>query len=101
MVPFYLQRMDDMLPREVTGLSRAISQTYRAHVFVTPSGMLYTPNFLFCKEILGVDRMLFAVDYPYLTMTGARAWFETLPITEEERSGFAHRNAERLLRIPA
>ena len=47
--------------------------------------------------MLGADRIMFAVDYPYLTMTGARAWLEALPVTEEERAAIAHGNAERLL----
>lgn len=100
MVPFYLDRMDDAMPTAATGLTRSISQTYRDQVYVAASGMYYLPNFLFCKEVLGVKRMLFAMDYPYLTMTGARAWLEGLPISEEDRAAFAHINAEQLLRLP-
>ncbi len=99
MVPFFLQRLDDALPPEVTGLSRTISQTYRDQVYVTPSGMLYGSNFRFCQEVLGIERILFAVDYPYLTLTGARAWLEALPVSEAERTAIAHGNAERLLRL--
>jgi predicted TIM-barrel fold metal-dependent hydrolase len=101
MVPFYLNRLDDAIPMEVTGLTRSIGQTYRDQIYVTPSGMYYTPNFLFCKAVLGVSRMMFAMDYPYVTMTGARAWVEGLPLSEEERTAFAHGNAERLLRLPS
>ena len=32
MVPFFLQRMDDTMPMEVTGLTRSISQTYKSQV---------------------------------------------------------------------
>ena len=45
MVPFFLQRMDDAMPRTVTGLTRTITETYRQQVYVTPSGMLYLPHF--------------------------------------------------------
>lgn len=99
LVPFYLQRLDDALPPGATGLSRTIGQTYRDQVFVTPSGMLNMPHFKFIHEVLGADRIMFAVDYPYLTMTGARAWLESLPVTEDERAAIAHGNAERLLRL--
>ncbi len=98
MVPFFLQRMDDAMPPGATGLSRTISQTYRDQVFVTPSGMLNLPHFRFVHEVLGAERILFAIDYPYLTMTGARAWLESLPVSEDERAAIAHGNAERLLR---
>ncbi len=96
MVPFYLQRMDDAMPRGVTGLSRSITETYRSHVFVTPSGMLTLPHFRFIHEVLGAERIIFSVDYPYLTNTGARDFLERLPVGGEDRENIAHRNAEVL-----
>jgi uncharacterized protein len=99
MVPFFLQRLDESLPPAATRLSRTISQTYRDQVFVTPSGMFSLPHFLFVREVLGADRIMFSVDYPYVTMTGARRWLENLPIDDTERIAIAHGTAERLLRL--
>lgn len=99
MVPFYLQRMDDMLPVEVTGLARTVTQTYRDHVYVTPSGMLNLPHFEFIHKVMGADRIVYSIDYPYLTMTGARAFLEQLDISQEDKEKIAYRNAEKLLRI--
>ncbi len=99
MVPFYLQRMDDTLPQDVTGLPRTITDTYKAHVFVAPSGMNYLPNFEFIARVLGPDRILYAVDYPYLTLTGARDFLENLPIAAADKEKIAHGNAEALLRL--
>lgn len=99
MVPFYLQRLDDTMPPPVTGLSRSISQTYREQVWVGPSGMLDLPHFLFVREVLGIERLVFSIDYPYLTLDGARAWLEGLPIPEDEKHAFAWRNASSLLGI--
>ena len=94
-----LQRMDDTMPPAATGLRRTISQTYREQVYVTPSGMLYLSQFTSCREVLGTERIMFAVDYPYLTMTGARRWLEALPVPEPERLLIVHGNAEALLRL--
>jgi predicted TIM-barrel fold metal-dependent hydrolase len=99
MVPFYLQRMDDTIPQEATRLSRSITETYKAHVFVTPSGMLNLPHFEFIQKVLGADRILYSIDYPYLTLTGAREFLESLPITQRDKEKIAHGNAERLLGI--
>jgi len=101
MVPFFLHRLDDALPPAATGLSRTIGQTYRDQVFVTPSGIFYLPLFLFVREVLRADRIMFSVDYPYVTMTGARRWLENLPLGETERTAIAHGTAERLLRLSA
>lgn len=99
MVPFYLQRLDDTMPPQATGLERSISATYREQVWVGPSGMLNTPHFMFIREVLGIERILFSIDYPYLTMTGARDWLEGLPIPLAEKEAIAFRNAEALLGI--
>lgn len=99
MVPFYLQRLDDTIPQEATRLSRSITDTYKAHVYVTPSGMLNLPHFAFIREVVGADRIIYAVDYPYVTNTGARAFLEGLPIGQEDKEKIAHRNAEALFRL--
>ncbi len=99
MVPFFLQRLDDMIPQGATGLRRTITQTYRDQVWVTPSGMLNMPHFNFIRETLGCKRIMFSVDFPYLTMTGARSWLETLPVSEEERIAIASGNAKKLFRL--
>ncbi len=99
MVPFYLQRMDDTMPPDLTGLSRTITQTYRSQVYVTPSGMLNLPHFEFIHKVLGADRIIYAVDYPYLTNTGTRDFLEQLPVSQDDREKIAHRNAEKLLHL--
>jgi len=97
MVPFFLARLDDMLPISVTGLSRSISETYRSQVWVTPSGMFDRPHFEFIHQVLGADRIMWSVDYPYLTMDGTRAFIEALPVSDKDREKIAFRNAEQLL----
>jgi hypothetical protein len=90
-------RLDDTMSLEVTGLSRTISEIYTSQVFVTPSGMLNLPHFKFIHEVIGADHMLFSVDYPYATTTGARRFLEQLPVSQEDKEKIAHRNAELLL----
>ena len=97
MVPFYLQRLDDIMSREVTGLSRTVTETYTSQVYVTPSGMLYMPQFEFIHKVVGADRILYSIDYPYLTNTGARSFLERLPISQADKEKIAHGNAEALL----
>lgn len=99
MLPFYLQRLDDSLPQAATGLSRSLTQTYREQVYVSPSGMLTLPHFMFIRELMGSERILYSIDYPYQSLDGARAWLENLPVSKEEKALIAHKNAERLLKL--
>jgi hypothetical protein len=61
--------------------------------------MLNLPHFEFIHKVVGADRILFAVDYPYLTLTGARDFLEGLSIPQEEKEKIAHENAEALFRL--
>ena len=97
MVPFFLQRLEDSIPQEASGLKRPIVQTYREHVFVSPSGMLTLPHFQFIHALMGAERILYSIDYPYQSLDGARAFIERLPIGDADKALIAHGNAERLL----
>jgi uncharacterized protein len=97
MVPFFLQRLEDSIPQEASGLKRSIVQTYREHVYVSPSGMLTLPHFQFIYSLMGADRILYSIDYPYQSLDGARTFIEGLPICDTEKALIAHGNAERLL----
>jgi uncharacterized protein len=78
MVPFYLQRLDDAIPPKVTGLTQTITETYRSHVWVTPSGIFNLPHFEFIHTVIGADRIIWSVDYPYLTLDGTQEFIGKL-----------------------
>jgi len=99
MVPFYLHRLDDMLPPSVTGLSRTITETYLNHVWVTPSGLFDLPHFQFIYTVIGADRIIWSVDYPYLTLDGTREFLGTLPVSEQDLEKITHLNAEKLFTL--
>ena len=99
MVPFYLQRLDDAIPQEATGLPRTISRTYREHVHVTPSGMLTLPHFEFIHKVIGADRIIWSVDYPFLTLDGTRKFIDELSVSQDDKEKMTHLNAEKLFRL--
>ena len=99
MLPFYLQRLDDSIPQEASGLARSITQTFREQVWVTPSGMLTLPHFQFIYSLVGAGRILYSLDYPYQSLDGARAFIDSLPIPDAEKAQIAHGNAEKLLKL--
>jgi predicted TIM-barrel fold metal-dependent hydrolase len=99
MVPFFLARLDFVIPPRATGFARTISQIYKDHVWVTPSGMFDLPHFEFIAKEIGADRILWSTDYPYLTMDGAREFLLNLPVSEEDKQKMAYRNAEKLFRL--
>jgi predicted TIM-barrel fold metal-dependent hydrolase len=96
-LPFMLPRIDRTLPREMTKLKRSIGAYLQENVNYTFSGFNYTQTFLDLLLEVGVDRIMFSADYPYSSMTQARAFLDQLPVSTMVKERIAHGNAERLL----
>jgi len=97
-LPFMLQRLDFMSPA-ATKLQRPISSYLRENVHYTFSGFNFTSVFMNLLLEVGVDRIMFSVDYPYGSMAHARSFLEQLPLSPADREKIAHGNAERLLKF--
>jgi uncharacterized protein len=95
-LPFMLPRLDIMTPA-VTKLRRPISAYLRENIHYSFSGFNFTPAFLDLLLQVGVDRIMFSADYPWASMTQARAFLDQLPVSTADRERIAHGNAERLL----
>jgi predicted TIM-barrel fold metal-dependent hydrolase len=99
MIPFYLDRLDELLPRNVTGLGRSFADYFTQNVYITPSGMFSQARLQFCLETLGAERILLAVDYPFVRPEGTVPFVGQARLSAEEKHRIAHGNAEELLGI--
>jgi predicted TIM-barrel fold metal-dependent hydrolase len=95
-VLFYLDRIDGLA--RPAKLKQPVSEYFRQHVSVTPSGMWSERYLRWAIEVLGVERILFSSDYPYRFTPngGARRFLETADLSETDREAIAHGNWERL-----
>lgn len=98
-VPFYLARLDQMLIPSITGLKEKFSFYYKRNVYVTPSGVFDYDNLDFCIKKLGIDHLMFSVDFPYISEEGARSFLENSPLSNDDKLKFASKNAEKILHI--
>jgi len=48
---------------------------------------------------MGVDRILFSVDYPFVLNQPAVDWIPTIPLSAEDKTKILSGNADRLLRL--
>lgn len=99
MVPFFLSRLDQALPQTVTKLTRSITDTFRRNVYVTPSGIFDYPQLKFCMDMLGADRIIHSVDFPFISNQDAKPFIQNAPIGDEDKEKIAHCNAEKLFKI--
>jgi 2,3-dihydroxybenzoate decarboxylase len=54
----------------------------------------------FTQDLVGVDRVLYAMDYPYQYVPEEVAILENLDMAPQVRQAFFQGNAERLFKIP-
>jgi predicted TIM-barrel fold metal-dependent hydrolase len=95
-IPFMLPRLHKNLPPEMTKLARPLGAYLRENVHYTFGGFNFPATFQNLLAEVGVERIMFSVDYPYGSMAEARAFLEQLPISEADRERIAHGNAEKL-----
>ncbi len=96
-IPFMLERTSMTLAKRVTGLQREVKDYFVENFYVTTSGFFSTAPLLCLLLVVGADRVIFAVDYPYSSNEEGRAFLESAPLSPADREKIAHSNAERLL----
>src|ERR1051325_8673734 len=106
---FILGHLGEGLPfllwRIINGLARpgqkpvAFRDVFSAHFSITTSGFFSDPALLLCMQEMGIDRILFAVDYPFEANAPGPAWLGRVPLCDEDKAKIASGNARRLLRM--
>ena len=97
-LPFLLWRIDHALSRPG---NRRISfrEQFSRHFYITTSGNFSTPALLCSMMELGVDRILFSVDWPFVQNVPGTRWMSELQLSAEDKTKILSGNAKRLLKM--
>lgn len=98
-LPFSIARAEAVLARDTNHLKRRVSEYFQEHFYITTSGYFTVPPLLCTLQVIGADRILFSVDYPYSPNTIGRKFLDTLPVSPGDLAKISHGNAERLLKV--
>lgn len=101
-LPFWLGRLDFMgAPGARAGRKnqRKPSEYFNRNIAITTSGVEDPLALRYCIDKMGVDNIMWAIDYPFQPTTPAVTFIESAPLTETERAKIAHGNAERIFGI--
>ncbi len=99
-LPYSLARANSVLSRAGHKRSRSVAEIFHEHLHITTSGYFTVPPFLCALQVVGADRILFSVDYPFSTTETGRRFLDSLPVNPADLHKIAHGNAERLLKLP-
>jgi len=103
-LPYWFFRIDFMHGASVRAgrypslkpLKRKASEYLRENFYYTTSGMAWQPPILYAQSVLGVDRVLYAMDYPYQFVPEEVIVTDELPISDADKKKLYQLNAERV-----
>lgn len=107
-LPFWMYRLDYMHRAGVVSKRYArmqpltlgkLSEYLRRNVYVTTSGFAWEPSIKLCQDVLGVDRVLYAMDYPYQHDVSEVVATDNLNIPDDVKKMLFQTNAERVFKL--
>jgi 2,3-dihydroxybenzoate decarboxylase len=106
-LPFWAYRLDYMHRATVLSnryesikpLQKKPSDYLRENFFITNSGVAWEPAIKFTQDIVGVDRVMYAMDYPYQYAADEVTAMDNMAMSAEVKKKFFQTNAESVFKI--
>jgi predicted TIM-barrel fold metal-dependent hydrolase len=100
-LPFVLDRIEDhtALATKRKGFKKTFAETMLENAWVTTSGNFSPPALRCTVDVLGIDRVMFSVDWPYESNKVGMAFFNKLDLPLADMEKLAHGTAEKLLKL--
>ena len=106
-LPFWSYRLDYMHQATVRSqryesvkpLLKKPSDYLRENFTITNSGVAWDPAIKFSQEVLGVDRVMYAMDYPYQYLADEVLAMDKMAMSDEHKLKFFQTNAQRVFNI--
>lgn len=100
-LPFQLSRFDirhQDLDLEFQ-LKRLPSEYFGRNILATTTGVLSHSALIALIQAIGIDAVMFSVDYPYESSMASADFMRTAPLSPTDLARVAHLNAERILKL--
>ena len=97
-LPFLVWRIDHALARPGQK-PLSFRDVFCSNFYITTSGNFSNPALLCSVMEMGVDRVLFAVDWPFVENRPGTRWIDTVPLCDEDKVKILSTNAKRVLHL--
>lgn len=101
-LPFWMPRIDNRYQARLFGgtpLERLPSDYIRRNFHITTSGMNFYNQLRMSINVLGMDRILYASDYPFEKEGEVVAAVEAMPLSADEKKALFEDNAVRVFKL--
>lgn len=105
-LPFWAWRIDHRIAVEGwdqwavengRGRKHTVTEYLKRNVTLTTSGVFDTPALHHAISVMGYERILFSIDYPYEDSREACDWLDGLDLPRHVKEAIAYRNAQTFL----
>ena len=106
-LPFWAYRLDYMHQATVKSqryesikpLLKKPSDYLKENFIITNSGVAWEPAIKFTQSVIGVDRVMYAMDYPYQYAVDEVTVMDNMQMSDEDKKKFFQTNAQRVFKI--
>ncbi len=98
-LPYSFARATSVLTPVAKHLDRSIPEYSRDNIHVTTSGYFTNPPFQCALQVVGIDRLLYSIDYPFSPVSMGQTFLDGLSLSDEDRLKFVSGNARSLLNL--
>lgn len=95
-VPYALARCSAVLSM-AAGLGRSVAEIFEQQFYVTTSGYFTPPPFVCARTVLGLDRLMYSVDYPFSPITRGAQFLRSLELPPAEEAALRGEHAAAVL----
>ena len=97
-LPFMLWRIDQSINRP-GGAGVAFRDIFCKNFYITTSGFFSDPAILCCLQEMGVEHVLFSVDWPFVENKPGTDWMESISLSTSDKELILNGNAKRILNL--
>ena len=80
-------------------LKRKASDYLRENFYYTSSGVGDPKPIMYVQDVIGADRMMYAMDYPWQYVVEETAYLDAMPVSPEVLKAFYEDNARKVFGI--
>ena len=101
-LPYNIWRCDHRIAKSPRGIParQPMSHYLRSNFYVTTSGNFWTRTLRAAIAEIGLDRVMFSVDYPFEDTVDGASWFDDAELSDLERRKIGRENAAGLFDLP-
>jgi 5-carboxyvanillate decarboxylase len=101
-LPNWMPRIDNRYLSNIRGarpLKRLPSEYILNNIWITTSGMNYEDQVQMCIKVMGLERVMYAIDYPFEKQGEAVGLLEKMSLSEAQKVQFCERTARKVFKI--